>query len=142
MILLIRSLITDNYNFKDNAKICNLLFPSCNELCINKNKWGHERDRTREVGKERDTEKIMIKKIQAEQNTITSVLKQVNKKALLEHVKVDLAGESSEEEGNEEQSFAASCKCKVNRFSWENDEKNIEWEQCADVLGVVYFSGN
>lgn len=59
----------------------------------------------------------MIKKIQAEQNTITSVLKQVNKKALLEHVKVDLAGESSEEEGNEEQSFAASCKCKVNRFS-------------------------
>ena len=39
------------------------------------------------------------------------------KKALLEHVKVDLAGESSEEEDNEEQSFAASCKCKVNRFS-------------------------
>ena len=68
----------------------------------------------------------MIKKIQAEQNTITSVLKQVNKKALLEHVKVDLAGESSEDEDNEEQSFAASCKCKVNRFSSESDEKNIE----------------
>ena len=64
------------------------------------------------------------------------------KKTLLEHVKADLAGESSEDEDNEEQSFAASCKCKVNRFSSESDEKNIEWKQCADVLGVVYFSGN